>query len=394
MKILFLVNRYPGIGGIENMTTLLAGLFKTNLGYETSIFSVQGQHGITVDSSLNVNDVEIANTKKKVLIIMKFETFLRKKSPDIVIFQDSYAEIEYLLNSIHKPTRIFTVEHNTPDCFLKTRINARKSSGWSISGIIYKLRFLDIYIRTWYANGMRHRKLVQVSDKYILLSESYKKTLKSLWRINNSKIIAIPNIKNDFGFVDTTSILSLQRKKQVLFVGRLDAQKGIKKLIEVWKILEQKVLDWELVIVGDGEERSLLEKEINKLQFKRVRLEGFRTDVADYYRESSAIFMTSIFEGFGLVLPEAMQFGVIPFAYDTFLSLHDIIEDKKDGFIIRAFDAEIYANTFCKFLSMSESEVEQLRKTAIESSLKFSKLCVLSKWKELFETTYESSICN
>lgn len=391
MNILFLVNRYPGVGGIENMTTQLACLFKTELGNDTCIFSVEGQVGIEVDSSLKKNniDLKIADTTDKSLIVKSFIRFLDVKKPDVVIFQDSYAPIEYLLSYISKPTRIFTVEHNTPDCFIKSYIQHWKSHQISsLGGLIRKIAFPYVYYKILLRGKIRHKKLVKLSDKYILLSSSYMPILKRYFNIVNDNIIAIPNIRNSFRINREVSFLSypLQKKKQFLFVGRLNSQKGVDKLVEVWCLLEPKIPDYELLIVGDGEQRKLLEMAIRRYGLKQIKIEGFKFNVVDYYRDASAFFMTSVFEGLPLVLAEAMQFGVIPFAFDSFSSLHDIIENEKSGFIIKPFDTEFYANSVCRFLMMDKNEVENLRKSAIEASEIFTVQNVLYKWKELFDS--------
>lgn len=396
MNIVFLVNRYPGVGGIENMTTLLSCLFKLELGYETSIFSIVGQGGIVVDSNLKQTGIEVkilnseVSEENKSLIVQQFKDFLLRKNPDVVIFQDSYAPIEFLLYAIKDDSRfsnikICTVEHNTPDCLLKGYIEHwKKHSLWSLGGLSRKLLFPYVYHKILSQNKCRHKKLVEFSDKYILLSSSYKKLLKNLYNIDDSNITAIANIKNDFIDVERTN-RCLDKKEVLLFVGRLNSQKGIDKLIDVWRVLGKRIPAYELVIVGDGEERELLEQAMATHDLKNIRLEGFKNNVSDYYQEASAILMTSIFEGLPLVLAEAMQFGVVPFAYDTFSSLHDIIDHHKTGYIIKPFNVDEYAESVCAFLNLPEASKKKMRHEAMKKSEKFSKSCILNQWKDLLE---------
>lgn len=394
MRILFLLNRYPGVGGIENITTLLAELFKSELKYQTSIFSLVQQDNIDIPFSIRQAQIPVVIAKydNKSDVIHEFSKHLENFRPDVVIFQDSYAEIEYLLSYIDKNVKIYVVEHNTPDCLLKGYLNQYKQHKWlSLGGAIKKILFPVIYTQLWWHQRKRHKALVQMSDKYILLSDSYKKILKSYYNIGSDKILAIPNIKNEF---DIKTDITLTKKKQVLFVGRLSSQKGIDKLMEIWRRIETLVLDYELVIVGDGEDRKIIEESILKYNLKRIRLEGFREDVDKYYKESSALFMTSNFEGFPLVLSEAMQFGVVPFVYDTFTSLHDIIESNKNGYIIKPFDIRTYVNYFLFFIKKPQNEVFDIRLSAIKSSENFSTDVVLAKWLSLFKLTYEDCLSN
>ena len=382
MRVLFLLNRYPGVGGIENITTLLATLFKKDLGYETAIFSVVSEKDVQIPSSLVDAQilVKIASNTFEQNISYDFEQFFNKFNPSVVIFQDSYAEIEYLLSCVKSPVKLFVVEHNTPDCLLKAYVEHCRQHRWStFGGLIRKCLFPIIYLHTLLHQKKRHEKLINMSDKYVVLSESYKYTLKKTYNINSDRIVAIPNIKNKFALTE----VNLKKKKQVLFVGRLTKQKGVANLIEIWNIIENRTQEYKLVVVGDGEERKLIERKIADYGLRNVRLEGFRDNVYDYYNESSVFFLTSMFEGFPLVLPEAMQFGVIPFAFDTYSALKDVIDNNHDGYIVEPFNIQSYAETFLEFITKSPEEVLTLRQTAIESSRRFDEYSVLSLWKSI-----------
>ena len=95
--------------------------------------------------------------------------------------------------------------------------------------------------------------------------------------------------------------------------------------------------------------------------------------------------MTSIFEGLPLVLAEAMQFGVVPFVYDTFSSVHDIIIDSINGYIVRPFDKEGFVRAFLSFSALDDESVNEMRYSAIHSSQKFSKGPVLEQWSYILK---------
>ena len=384
MRILFLLNRYPGIGGIENITSLLARLFKSELGHQISIFSVISQHDVGIPVTIRQDEIPviISNSSKQSEIIRSFTECLINYSPEIVIFQDSYAEIEYLLNFIDKSTKIFVVEHNTPDCLLKSYINHYRHHKWcSFKGFVRKLLFPLIYLRILFHQQKRHKKLVDISNRYILLSASYKEILKLYYNIVSDKIIAIPNIKNDYGL--DTNVRLLDKKKQVLFVGRLNPQKGLDHLLEIWQMIEKFLPDYKLIVIGDGEERETFDRAIKENNLKNVNCIGYIDNVYDYYIESSAIFMTSNFEGLPLVLAEAMQFGVVPFVYDTFSSVYDVISDSNNGYIIPPFNKKEFVTRFTHFISLTKESQLQMRINAITSSEGFSARNVLHAWKNI-----------
>lgn len=385
MRVLFLLNRYPGIGGIENITSLLARYFKYELGHDIAIFSIVSQSN--KNDELDEIPVTIVGTDDKAIVSDTFHEYIKFFRPDIVIFQDSYAEIEYLFKNLDRSVKLYTVEHNTPDCLLKAYVEHWRHHKWfQIRGLVRKIIFPFVYIKLWFHQKKRHTYLVDRSDKYILLSDSFKHILRKYYRICNDSIIAIPNIKNDFGIRLEDIYKSLNKKEKcVVFVGRLTTQKGLDRLLDVWHEIEQINDEYTLKIVGDGEERESLISRIENLGLKRVRLMGYSDNVQDYYRRSSMLFMTSIYEGFGLVLMEAMQFGVIPFVYDTFLSLHDQVIDGENGFIISPFDKSRFVELFCRFIDIDEDAEFKMRCAAVRKSQEFSKHQILKLWSNILQ---------
>lgn len=384
MKVLFLLNRFPGVGGIENVTTLLARLFETDLGYKTAIFSLESQTDVKIPSCLVDLQIptKIVNSTLEHVISVEFKQFFNQFQPDVVIFQDSYSEIEYLLTCVKSPVKLIVVEHNSPDCFLKDYLNRYKHHQWfSLSGGVRKLLFPIIYLRILLHQRKRHFSLINRSDKYVVLSESFKELLKEYYCIQSDKIIAIPNVKNDFERFNIK--LNLSKRKQVLFIGRLTKQKGVDYLIDIWNIIEHQTQEYELVIIGDGEESKTIESKISEFDLHRVKLIGYREDVYKYYNDSSVLFLTSVYEGFGLVLPEAMQFGVVPFAFNSYMALKDIITDNVDGYTIAPFNIQDYADRFLSFIKKTPEEMLKVRLCAIESSRRFSKDTILSQWKSI-----------
>ena len=386
MKILFLLNRFPGIGGIENITSLLAYEFKSELHHETMIFSVIQQESVPIPIKLINTDIPVivAGQETPKQVIEKFQQCLACFAPDIIIFQDSYAEIEYLLDYVDAKIKLYTVEHSCPNSLLKDYIwRWKRHNFFSIGGAIRKLIFPFVYTMIWCHQRVRHRYLIKKSNKYILLSESYIGVLKNCYKLVSDKVISVPNIKNE---LEEVVDLDLEfKEKQVLFVGRLSKEKGLDLLIDIWSEIETRFDDYRLIIVGDGVERDTLMEYIARYELKHVSIEGFKTDVSQYYKKSSILLMTSIFEGFPLVIPEAMTYGVIPFAYNTFPSIYDVIEDKVDGFIIDSFDKVKYVDSIVNFIEMNTSSIIEMRKSASRHSDIFSKANVLKTWAKILK---------
>lgn len=382
-KILFLLNRYPGFGGIENVTSMLANEF-VHRGYNVSIFSCLSQENaeliVPLDPNIQVINVEQCVYKER---IQRFKEIIT--NIDILIFQDSYAPIEFFLDYVDKSkTQVIIVEHNTPDCFLLSYCDALQKYKWySIPGILRRAKFPYNYSKILFSIKRRHKFLIERADKYVLLSEEYKHIINKKLNIKNiNNVYSIPNPVKSIEHI-SNSVLA-NKDKEALFVGRLTSQKGIKYLLEIWKKFSEKFHDVKLTIIGDGELREYVEDRIKKDGINNIFLEGFQTDTRKYYRRSSIFLMTSVYEGFALVLLEAMEAGVVPFAFDSFESLKDIINDAENGYIASPFDINEYVSKMVAFERMSEIEKLKIRYNAVEKVNKFSLDIIADKWIDLF----------
>ena len=380
MNILFLMHRFIGFGGIEMVTKNLAIELNAKFGHNVSIFSILKQDTDESFFASEHYDFYIAKTEKKEELKKEFKEYLSKKSFDIVVFQDSYAKIEYLLDEvILKRIPIITVEHSTPDCFLKSHKRLTASISKKPKNIIRLIVRAFRYRLLKKEEGKRRKVLLKRSDKYVLLSDNFKPILKKCYGIKDENIISITN-----PIRTTNSSNCLEKQNIALFVGRLTKDKGVDNLIKIWTKLEPLLPEWKLKIVGEGEEKEYFLKRIKELKLQRIELHNFTTDIGKYYNEASIYLMTSVFEGFGLVIAEAMSYGVIPFAFNSFESLYDIVENGKDGYIINAFDTNEFANSIERFVNLPEDDKTTMRNNAIIKSKKFSLEAIVIEWNNLF----------
>lgn len=218
------------------------------------------------------------------------------------------------------------------------------------------------------------------SDKTVLLSDYFRPVFTGLTGITDeSKLTAI---SNPLSFQVNNVELS-KKKKQLLFVGRLDyGHKRPDRVLEIWNLLHSEFLDWELIMLGDGPAKEELLALSENLKLKRVKFVGFQ-DPNSYYRDASIIVMTSSIEGFGMVLIEAAQYGVIPVALDTFESLQDIIIDSVTGYRIQT----PFKQNACRALRkvMSDSEIRsKMAKSALANTSRFAVDKIANQWLDLF----------
>lgn len=224
--------------------------------------------------------------------------------------------------------------------------------------------------------------LERTSYLYFLSSEFY----KDMERLNldskySNKLCSIPN-PNSF---DTPDVNLSAKKKQLLFVGLFNGAKGIEDLIRIWERLYKKHPDWELVVVGDGHAgiRDRVKRLASKLA--RVRFEGLQDNTTDYYRDASIFCMTSTIEGRPMVLVEAQQFGVVPTAFNSFASVTDLIQDGKNGLLIKPFSLKDYVSKL-DWLMTHENERRKMALNAMESVQQFDVKKVVDQWEEAIKS--------
>jgi glycosyltransferase involved in cell wall biosynthesis len=169
----------------------------------------------------------------------------------------------------------------------------------------------------------------------------------------------------------------------VIFVGRITYQKGLDALIEVWKLVHEKHPDWFLDIYGEGELKEYYENIIEKLNIN-ILIHHPESTILQRYCESSMLLLTSVYEPFGLVLPEAMSCGVPVVAFDCPYGPADIITDGVDGFLVKNRDINEFANRVCQLIEDKELRV-QMGQAAVKSAQRYRADIIMAKWKELFE---------
>ena len=175
-------------------------------------------------------------------------------------------------------------------------------------------------------------------------------------------IIVIPN------FLRTIKPYNLERKNQIVTVGRCVSEKGQHFLIESFSKIKNK--NWNLVIIGDGPKRIDLEKQVESLHLKdRVIFTGSQKDV-DYYLSQSKIFaMTSVSEGFPNGIIEAMGNKLATVSFNCVAGPSDIIEHGKNGFLVEVGDID----TFSYYLDELIANEELLQKISNQAVLDSSR---------------------
>lgn len=174
-------------------------------------------------------------------------------------------------------------------------------------------------------------------------------------------------------------------QKQVIAAGRYVPQKGFDRLISAWRIVSQRHPDWTLRIYGDGM-RNELQQQIDSLGISSTcLLEPTVPDIMDKYCESSIFVLSSRYEGFGMVIIEAMACGVPPISFTCPCGPKDIIDDGIDGLLVENGDIEGLAEKIC-YLIEHEDARKKMGEQARINVERFKIEHIAAEWKELFES--------
>ena len=227
-------------------------------------------------------------------------------------------------------------------------------------------------------DAMLYEYLLKHSDKVVLLSQSFIPTLKNI--LHNENLYNLTAINNPA--IITNDSHATTKAKKIIWCGRVEySMKRVDRIMDIWKRLCTKYPDWELIIIGSGNIQSIRET-AKKHKIRNITFTG-SCDPTKYYKEGSILCMTSSTEGWGMVLIEAMQYGCVPIAYNSYTSLADILQNKKNGFIIPAFDRKEYIEKL-EILMTNDVVRENMAKEGYESIKKFNHKYIANKWIELF----------
>lgn len=235
-------------------------------------------------------------------------------------------------------------------------------------GILYK-----IIVKIWrYKQENNIKKL----DAFVVLTkqdaDSWKKVRKALV-IPNSCVIIPPYISNC-------------NSKKIISVGRLNEQKGFERLIQAWANTKSKHPKWQIDIYGSGEEKRKLEDLIKKLGIEdSFHIHPPTMNIIEKYCESSLYVMSSKFEGFGMVLVEAMNCGLPCISFDCPYGPSDIIQNGVNGYLVENGNIKKLGDAI-EVLINNDALRQEMGKKALALVQKYNPKNIMNLWINLFNS--------
>lgn len=219
-------------------------------------------------------------------------------------------------------------------------------------------------------------KLVRKFDRFVVLTEEDAR----MW----GDVPGLKVIPNAAKFI--AERFSDGSAKRVIAVGRLDYQKGFDRLIEAWRIVQQNkaFADWHLDIFGQGEWKEMLQARIDEYGLQdSVKLNKPTKEIGKEYTDSSMLVMSSNYEGFPMVMIEAMACGLPAVSFDFKCGPKDIIRHGENGLLVKNGDIQALAEAMMTLMGDEELR-HRMSVEARKVTETYSEEKVMGKWVSLF----------
>ena len=383
-KIVFCTPALYSTGGVERVVSYKASYFAEQLGYDVTIIVTEGRGRdcyFPLSDKVKVINFElgfeelwkVSFMKKVYLYLIKQRQYKRllkaelmRIRPDITISM-LRREINFLTDIPDGSKKIGELHVN--------RANYRNFEANDSNGL--KRLFAKFWMKSLVGKLKRLDQLVVLTDKS-----------KASWpELSNVTVIPDPI---------TIEVKSDERgkcSKRVVTIGRYAYQKGYDLLLQAWKEIEKlkkleeykEVKEWTLDIFGQGDQTDyrMLMTELG-IDVNRCHLNGPVEDVVKVYQDSSIFVLSSRFEGFGMVLVEAMACGLPVVSFDCPAGPDEIITDGVDGLLVPSGDVHALAEKLMALMS-DESLRIRLGQQTLLTAQRYNMAALAGQWKTLFE---------
>ena len=375
-KIVFCTPAIYSAGGVERVVSYKACYFAEQLGYDVTIIVTEGKGRDcyfplsdkvkVINFELGFEELWRASFIKKVyLYLTKQRQYKRLLKAELMRIRPDFTismlrrEINFL-TSIHDGSKKIGELH-------VNRSNYRNFEANDSNGL--KRLFAKFWMRSLVKKLKRLDQLVVLTDKS-----------KASWpELSNVSVIPDPIP------MPIPLAISDLHAKRVVTIGRYAYQKGYDLLLQAWAEVEKQYPDWTLDIYGQGDQTIYRELMGDLgIDANRCHLNGPVEDVVKTYQDSAIFVLSSRFEGFGLVLVEAMACGLPVVSFDCPAGPDEIITDGVDGLLVPSGDVQALAEKLMALIA-DEDLRQRLGKQARQTAQRYNMAAISNQWKTLFE---------
>ncbi len=376
MKIAYVFSTLAKTGGTERIITEKTNYLAEQFGYDITIINLFQQDEDT-------NHFVLSKKVKQInLGIPYFSQFSYRYPKRLWIRWQLNRQVKKSIKQYVKnvdPDILIGISFFKADLVSKVKCRAKKiiesheAKPFTHSGLNTRHNFIkEIYQNIW--RSFYFRAIERNADAVITLT----KADEMLWK--RAKYTAvIPNFS-----VMPISKYSDCTSKRVIAAGRLEWEKGFGRLIEAWSIVSSRHPDWHLDIFGEGSMDKTLKVLTNLYKAKNLTFHNVTSNISQEYANSSICVVSSYFEGFSLILLEAMRHGVPCVAFDCPFGPKSIINDGYTGFLVENGEIKLFAERVCRLIE-DEDLRKHFSKASIDRALLFDTDSIMLRWKKLFE---------
>lgn len=360
-------------GGVERVLTTKANYFADVLGYEIYIILTDGKGKEpyyklspkikVIHLDINFEELWHLSFLRKIPVYLKKQQMFKRKLTEILMEIKPDITVSLLRREINFITSIKDGSKKVGEIHVN-KLNYRNFES-NNTNIVKKL-----FSKWWMGNLIS--KLEKL-DKFVVLSNED----KGYWNeLDNVEVIS-----NPLPFVPRKECTLDSHR--VIAVGRYVYQKGFDLLLDAWKIVNKKHPTWELHVYGNGDKTPYVEQVLHN-DIKNCFLEDAVNNIDEKYAKSSIFVLSSRFEGFVMVLVEAMSCGLSCVSFACPCGPKDMITDGIDGLLVENGNVEELANKIC-YLIENEDIRKEMGKRAKINIQRYKEENIMSQWQTLFD---------
>lgn len=391
MNICFLTDNIFSLGGVQRVVSVLANELSKNNNIDIlcvsdrnkidrKIYNLSENINVEIDACIFqknffqkfkskfgriINENTNVFNNKKMLNILTDIYFpkcireriinkLNSKNYDIVIGVEGIFSVLLAIVSNDLNAKTIGWQHNSFDAYF----NTKKRYYWR------QAQIFEYYIKNL--------------NEYVVLTDYDKKKVDEKFKIDSKRIY------NPLSF--NSEKKSNLDNNTILFVGRLvEKQKGLDLLIKAFNIVAQKNKNWVLKIVGEGPDKNKLIKMIDEYNLNdRIILENFTNDIKKHYLDSTIFVSSSRWEGFGLVLTEAMECGLPVISFANSGPNEIINKNNVNGILVEKDNFESLAYNIINLIE-NKNEILKFSNESIRRAKDYSLESIVNNWYVLFD---------
>lgn len=361
MRLLYITNGIDGSGGLERVLSLKTSWLAETQNYEVHVLVLnEAMHQPFFNFSSKIQFHSIAVSGNPWQYWRSYSKGLIAKvkeiQPQVIVVCDDGLKAFFTPLFLKKYAPIIYERHVSRSVFLR----AKKD---------FKTRIIQT-VQSFVINN-----LAKKFNCFVVLTEGNRQE----WPLTNLEVIP-----NPLPFYPDS--VATQRTKTVLAVGKQSYQKGYDLLLKSWSQLAPQFPEWQLHIYGKLDPQQGLESLATKLTItESVQFFPPSKTIAEKYNTAAVYVMSSRYEGFGMVLIEAMAHGLPCVTFDCPYGPSDIVKHEQTGYVVPNGDTEALANQLATLMN-NESLREMMGIQARKEVLIYQMEPIGQRWINLFNS--------